>query len=302
MIKNYNEFNKMNEGVIGDFVKKVFKGLISDIKEDFKKPLEEFTKKASKTTDPKRMKQIVIDYLKDNYETLNKTMEEVKTLPDIHKTISDNLKAIYGSITAVNDTIGNFEFEEIFKDVKDKNSIKLFTKGAKYFDKNVKSFTSNLLMKFDSSIDKNKLKEIEKAKTNESLIIEADELSQTEQQDAIDNTDPNKEENKETQNKQEGQEEKTQETDYSNVKKNIMKWFNYTIYEPVKNNLDFEEKEGNSSDDINKNIENNPLDNKDGIKKILNKISEIKDAKQMAAVRDTLIGFGLINKDDIGVF
>lgn len=269
MITKYNEFKKMNEGIIGDALKGLFKGLVNDIKDDFKKPLEEFTKKASNTKDPKEMKKIVQSYLKDNYDTLNKTLEEAKTPLGIYNVVNDNLKAIYATISGIKNTISDFNFEDVFKDVSDSNIKKLFTKGSKYFDKNIDSFTKNILMSWNKDIKEEDLNKEESEK-------------------------------KDIQNTQ--QEENTQENkDYSKLRKDIKNWFDLTIYSNIKKNLDNEINDNSDKSlNIEDNINNNNLKNKEGIKKIINKISEIDNPKEMAKLRDTLIELGY--DGDYGLF
>jgi len=261
MVTDFNDF--INEGIISNFIKKIFNGLIDNIKEDFKKPLEDFTKKVSNTKDAKQMKVIVEDYLKNNYNTLNNTLKTTNTPTGILNTVTDNLKAIYTTILAVNDTIGHFSFDDIFETAP--SSVKkLFNKNVKYFNKNVEQFAINLILKFDKNL------------TKEDLIKSVDETEKGE----IQNPDNTK--------------------DLTKLKDNIIKWFNYTLYENIKNNLDFEKENKEKKSNIIDQINHNSLKNKIGIKKIVDNIVNINDAKQMAQIRDLLIKLGY--NDDYGLF
>lgn len=279
MITRFNDYNKLNEGVVSDLIKKLYKGLVDNIDEEIKTPLEEFTKKTTNVKDPKQMKNIVLDYLKSNYETLNKSLEEDKTTPDILSTINDNLKAIYTAITAVNDTIGSFKFEYIFSD-EQSDTIKLFTRGAKKFKNDVEPFSKNLMLKLDKNLN------------NDELDIPTDEA----QRNQINNTAPQGEEVIQP------QAQPQTESDYTKLKEDIGRWFDSVIYKNIKDNLDFEKTKEDGQDNVSKNIEENKLQNKDGITKILSQISKIDDSAKMAKLRDTLIELGFGNIDEYGKF
>jgi len=292
-MKKYNEFinSKLNEEFIGGVLKKLLGSLVQNIKDELKKPLEDFSNKLSNEKSTEGMIKIVNMYLTQHKEELNKTLEESTTAPAVVKTVEDNLRTAYASIKASVENFGKekYTFEEIFKDVPERTK-KLFDKNEKNFDKNVNNFSKDLILSFGKAYGLNKedLEQTpEEAKTEEE---QGKIQSAAPEGDTPEGTAPTEHLHTDYKDKLF---EAIKEEDLVKLKADIIKWFDNTIYKHTTNSLEEVKKGGTEkpTDDIEAKINaisGEVTNNKDSVRSIMNKITEL-DKQTLMKVRD-LIG------------
>jgi len=291
-MKNYNDFvkNKLNEEAefggnkaskgIGGLFKNLLGGLLNDVKDELKKPIEELNKKLGNQKSIDDMAKTVNKYFYDHREKLVTSLEETKTLPGLVENVDDNIRAAYASLGSTIKNFGTdkFTFEELFKDSPERTK-KLFSKDTKRFDKNVKQFSTDLVLSLGKPYKV----------TKEMLEKPKDVAQGEEQQDQIAQA-----QGKEPQGKTLSPE------DFDKVKEAVRNWFDDTIYKNTKKKVEETAKEGGDKPkeqvDINVAIENIPVNvtkNKDSVKNMVNKLAT-SDKQTMMNVRDAL---GLTIKD-----
>ena len=258
MINNYNDFvyKQLNEEQefgsnkgskkLGGLLKNLLGGLMKDVKDEFKKPLDDFNKKLNNQKDKDSVIKVVNDYLKTHKAALDKSMEESTTPPALVESIEDNLRTAYASIKA---TVGNFgnekyTFEEIFADSPDRTK-KLMDKNEKKFDKNVKGFSTDLVLSFGKPY----------GITKKDLLETPEEAKEQQEQEKIQQAAPEEgaegpaakapakpNEHLHT-NYKDKLFEAISEDDMVKLKEDIVKWFDNTIYRNTKKTLDEIKKE-----------------------------------------------------------
>lgn len=313
MIESYNKFVKLNEEDefggnkaskgIGGFLKKMLGGLVQNVKDEFKKPLDDFNKKLSNQKDIQDMSKTVNDYLIVHQKSLISSLEDAKTLPTIAKTVEDNLRTAYASIKATIQNFGTdtYTFDEIFKSAPERTK-KLFDKNEKNFSKRVPQFSEDLVLSFGKTykFSKDDLK-TEKIDYEFNFIENMEKFKKLYEADDETNQQPNDETNQQPNdetNQQSNEEIKKQEN-LKKLKDDIKLWFDNTIYRNTKKSLEEtkkEDKQPKKEVDITSKIESIPDNitrNKDSVKDIVNKLAD-SDKQTMMNVRDVL---GL-NKDD----
>ena len=312
-MKNYEEFvnSRLNEeqefggnkaaGKLGGMLKKLLGGLVQNVKDEFKKPLDDFNKKLGNTKEQDDMIKVVNDYLKTHKGSLDTSLEETTTPAGLVKTIEDNLRTAYSSIKATVTNFGNdkYTFDELFGDSPDKTK-KLMSKNEKNFDKRVNQFAKEMVLSFGKPYGVTEDMLTVEEKTTEQLhddsndkLFEMEETATEEEakdaaeKEEIENTDPEKE-------GEEG-EEKTKsisEDDMKKLKDDVVKWFDNTIYRNVDKKLDELKKEEPKEEggDLNKVIEDIPNEitqNKDSVKKMVDQLAKT-DKQTLIKVRDML--------------
>jgi len=294
-MKSYNEFvnNRLNEEAefggtkaakgIGGMFKNLLGGLLKDVKDELKKPLEDLNKKLGNEKEIGDMVKTVNKYLYNHRETLVKSLEEAKTVPGILETVEDNIKTAYASIGSSIKNFGKetYTFEELFKDAPERTK-KLFSKDTKKFDKNVEQFSKDLILSIGKPY-----------KITEEDLEKTPEEAKNDQEEG---------EVKKAQGEEETETEEVESPEnLDKLKEAIQNWFDDTIYKKTKKKMEEVEKqkdepEKEETGDLNQAIENIPnevTDNKDSVKSIVNKLTEV-DKNTMIKVRDLL---GLTKED-----
>lgn len=276
VLKEEQEFggNKASKN-IGGLLKKLLGGLVQNVKDELKKPLNDFNNKISKQKNIDDKIKSIVDYLKIHQDTLNSTLNDVNTLPSLKNTFEDNIRTIYTSIKSSIENINNnnFTFIKIFNDVPNMTK-KLFTNGDKQFDKNVDSFTTDLILNFGKQYKFTK-DDLEKTEEDVNSELEQDQINQAEGNETN---------------------MKNYTDNLIKLKEDIKKWFGNIIYKNINNSLNNLKNDDKNTLTIQQEIEKIPNEitqNKDSIKTIINKLIN-SDKETIKQVRDTLG----INKND----
>jgi len=310
MITNYNQFldNKLNEGLWGS-LKNLFGKLLQNVSDELKKPVDELTNKLSKTKDTKQIKNIIYNYLKVHNTTLTNSLKNTKDVATLKRVIIDNLSAMYASITAQVQSLGeeNYSFSEIFAD-SPKEMKELFDKNSKKFNNKIIGYVDRLVQlqgkPFGYTEDELKVPAVEKI--NESINIQiSDRLFEATEvpnvvQGQTDNTQAGqKKKINDTSGVQNSDEEKTPKKDdkLEKLKKAIKTWFDISIYKKMNETLKKETQggaqggaQGGTVEDKIKNMTS--TENKESVNKIVDALTKT-DKEKLKTVRDTV---GL-NKD-----
>lgn len=282
-INEADEFsgNKAAKG-IGNLLKGVFKGFINDIKDEFKAPLEDFTKKIGNVKEKEKVIRITNDYLSVHRKGLEDSINQAQSVKILDEALQGNLVSIYATIEATIESFSdtNYSFEEIFSETNGQTN-KLFNSGAKKFKKNLPKFTKNLILSFGKKyhLELSDFDEVKKEDTN-TENTNTDDVQQNKTQESI--------------NTQESMNmifESISDDDMDKLKTDIIMWFDKTIYKNTKKSLDVvKNNKPTESTDINSKIDNIPNDvttHKDSVKNILNKIID-SDKKTMMNIRDMI--------------
>jgi len=310
MITNYNQFldNKLNEGLWGS-LKNLFGKLLQNVSDELKKPVDELTNKLSKTKDTKQIKNIIYNYLKVHNTTLTNSLKNTKDVATLKRVIIDNLSAMYASITAQVQSLGeeNYSFSEIFAD-SPKEMKELFDKNSKKFNNKIIGYVDRLVQlqgkPFGYTEDELKVPAVENI--NESINIQiSDRLFEATEvpnvvQGQTDNTQAGqKKKINDTTGVQNSDEEKTPKKDdkLEKLKKAIKTWFDISIYKKMNETLKKETQggaqggaQGGTVEDKIKNMTS--TENKESVNKIVDALTKT-DKEKLKTVRDTV---GL-NKD-----
>jgi hypothetical protein len=303
-MKSYNEFvnSRLNEESefggtkaakgIGGLFKNLLGGLLQDVKDEFKKPLEDFNKKLGNQKDKNSIIKVVNDYLKTHKSTLDSSIEEVKTPSELVQIIEDNLTTAYSSIKATVENFGNdkYTFDEIFSDSPERTK-KLMDSNAKKFPEKVKQFAKDLVLSFGKPYG---IKKEDLEKTPEDAKSQ-EEKEQIQQAVPEEGTTENQHLHSDYKDKLF---EDVSEDDMVKLKSDIIKWFDNTIYRNVNKTLEEIKKEEPKKEptDIDASIENIPEDvtkNKDSVRTIVNSLTN-SNKETLIKVRDLL---GLDVKD-----
>jgi len=327
-MKKYNEFiqSRLNEEQddgfggtsaakgIGGLFKNLLGGLLKDVKDELKKPVEELNKKLGNQKDIKDMAATINKYLLQHRETLVNSLEQATTIPAIVEVIGDNIRVAYASIesSVKNLSSDTYTFEEIFKNAPERTK-KLFINPRK-FDNRIEQFTKDLVLSLGKPFgvtedDVNKTVENAQGDKNSKKIdkvANGENVQGTEKTtgENVQGTEKAAGETSENQHLHQDYKDKLYEAkgdpitedDIKKLKEVIINWFDDAIYKTNKNMLDETAKQGNNpkQEDINAKIDAITVtDKKDSVKAIMNKITEV-DKNTMIQVRDLL---GLTKKD-----
>jgi len=333
MITNYNKFldDKLNEG-IWNSLKNMFGKLLSGISDELKKPIDELTNKLSKTKDTKQIKSIIYNYLKVHKQTLDTKLKNVNDIYELKTLIKENLQAMYASIKAQVQSLGeeNYSFSEIFEKSPE-GMRKLFDKNEKQFTNNLNRFVNDLIIAqakpfnlvkdekktrrlLDLSEDKRKEEEAKKIENvSSSLNIEQSEKlfeddakggtaqggtaqGGTAQAQNKDVQKPAQEPAAQAQNKdvQKPAQEPVKDENFEKLKTAIGNWFDLSIYKKMNETL---KKEAQGTKTLEDRIKDMTItNNKDSVNKIVDAITKT-DKETLKKVRD-LLG---LDKDSAGL-
>ena len=158
MIIKYYSFinNRINEQSDWGKVKNLLGKLLSDINDDLKSNVSNLTNSLSLSDKPNRIKNIIINFFRQHEQNFINMINDVEKVEELNTLTTDNIKSIYGALISIFNSIGKISFEEIFKS--SPLSIKrLFNEDSKNFDKNVKTFSINLIseLSIKHGFDKN---------------------------------------------------------------------------------------------------------------------------------------------------
>jgi len=287
MVKNYTDFIKMNEAQdefggtkaakgIGGLFKNLLGGLLKDVKDELKKPLEEFNKKLGNQKGFDDKIDVANKYFLQHRDILVNSFTEATTLPTILTTVEDNIRTAYASIgsTIKNLNTDNYTLEKLYGDSPERTK-KLFSNDAKLFDKNVEQFSRDLILNLGKPYDI----------TEEDLDGTPEEAQDQQQKGEI----------AQAQGETETpQEEAENPKDLTKLKEAITNWFDATIYKINKKKLEEVKKEGakkpKEGGNIDAKLEAIPDDvtrNKDSVKNMANKLADL-DKQTLMKVRDLM--------------
>lgn len=304
MITSYDKFrdDRLNEG-LWDSLKNLFGKLLQGVSDEIRKPVDELNNKLSKTKDPKQMELIMANYLKVHNTTLTNQLKNATNLPRLRTVVKDNLTGIYAAITASSKTLGKdtFTFSEIFAD-SPSGMKKLFDANEKTFNKNIDSFTDDLIVTQAAQFPSYKDKQATKTKLTESPEQAAENKDAAEKEAAEGNTPttetPAKEEvkqesiniektNRLNEEAEPAVDPKVEAADFKKLKDSMKKWFDFSIYKKVNDTLK-EEKTAKPAGSLEDKIKNmTTTKNVDSINKMVDAITKL-DMDKLKQVRDIL--------------
>jgi len=303
MITKYKQFceQKINEG-LWDSMKGLFNSLMSNLSDEFKKPIDELTNKLNSTKgDNQKIKNIYKEYVNESKKTFIEDVNKTE-ISGMKNLIKSNITAIYTTVNQVikfsNDP--NITLQTVFGKLPTQ-SAKQLTLDSKKFEKTIDEYTKGLV-KFLNN--KAKFDE-EELKLNENFIFEAGETETSnpaDEKSKIENAVEG--DNKATDNKEgEAKPDNKPDPKLIQFRKDVINWFNTNIYTPVYNNT-INVKKGNSVVIPDTSITSTT--NKTGVKNLVNKVLAVqpdgKTNKKLGIVRDALIKNGFGKKDDFGTF
>jgi len=216
MIKKYKDFINEKLSVFGD-MKNLAGKFLHSTSDDAKKPVELFLNQLNNSKDIDLMKKQFLNYLKSHNESLKTSLKDTDDIENIKNITKDNLSTIYISLKSIITFINDKEqtISNIFKE-SNENIKKLFTDDEKVFDKNINSFNELLISDLAKPLNINTDKGEKDDELNDILIDVDKDL----------NNDKNDVKSKEIDEK------------IIKLKDNILKWFQYNIYQTIKNKMD----------------------------------------------------------------
>ena len=312
MITNYNKFldDKLNEG-IWNSLKNMFGKLLSGISDELKKPIDELTNKLSKTKDTKQIKSIIYNYLKVHKQTLDTKLKNVNDIYELKTLIKENLQAMYASIKAQVQSLGeeNYSFSEIFEKSPE-GMRKLFDKNEKQFTNNLNRFVNDLIIAqakpfnlvkdekktrrlLDLSEDKRKEEEAKKIE-NVSSSLNIEQSEKLFEDDAKGGTAQGGTAQAQNKDVQKPAQEPVKDENFEKLKTAIGNWFDLSIYKKMNETL---KKEAQGTKTLEDRIKDMTItNNKDSVNKIVDAITKT-DKETLKKVRD-LLG---LDKDSAGL-
>jgi len=252
------------------------------------------------------MRTIVYNYLKVHKTTLDTTMKATTDIPQLKKTMTDNITSIYASILASSKTLGEniYSFSEIFAD-SPAGMKKLFDRNEKNFKKYVGPFVDDLIITQSKQFGYNP-EDVKKQLTNstEQTTTKTETNPATTETTTKPTTTPTTTETPATQqnagylanpndNKifEEAEPDpaaaKKQADQFQKLKDSMIKWFDFAIYkkmnETLKQNAKTNKTEGGALEDKIKNMKSTK--NTDSVNKMMNAITEL-DMGKLKQIRD----------------
>jgi sugar-specific transcriptional regulator TrmB len=303
MITKYKQFceQKINEG-LWDSMKGLFNSLMSNLSDEFKKPIDELTNKLNSTKgDNQKIKNIYKEYVNESKKTFIEDVNKTE-ISGMKNLIKSNITAIYTTVNQVikfsNDP--NITLQTVFGKLPTQ-SAKQLTLDSKKFEKTIDEYTKGLVKFLNIKAKFNE----EELKLNENFIFEAGETETSnpaDEKSKIENAVEG--DNKATDNKEgEAKPDNKPDPKLIQFRKDVINWFNTNIYTPVYNNT-INVKKGNSVVIPDTSITSTT--NKTGVKNLVNKVLAVqpdgKTNKKLGIVRDALIKNGFGKKDDFGTF
>lgn len=215
MIIQYKKFiNILNEKQDWINIKNSLNKLLYDVDDNIKNNVNIFIDKLIKDNG-KNTKKISIEYFKSQEQDIKKILEETNNLEELKTQIINILKMVYSSLISILNMIDNdLNIEDIFTN-SDNNIKKLFVINEKIFDKNIQSFSINLISEFSDRYNFKK-EDVYKQLSDEKIL-------------------PNDEQKKEISDAIGEEIDDKNDTNLEGLKTEIINWFLQVIYKNIYN-------------------------------------------------------------------
>ena len=283
MLYKYSEFI-LNENFYDDFKSKYFK-LFNESDEDIKNQMGTLFKKIDDETDFSKIVKIFDDYLSSNQKTLNNKIDESQGQEAINKLLSDNLKAIYFTLKAVQIKLDDKDFTDIFEKAKDKNFQNLMKMKRDKFSDAVPTYVNDYMIpQIKEMAGVEETEQVQESKLYEEETVQVQGTQNVQVQDT-------EQENTEQEN----------DKQLTNYKEKSKEWF-YYVYGMIWDKLKTINNKLNTNRQISSNIDQlsnlmKNSDNEEAKKHLLKKIVSL--SKEDLNKVGELLG---INKEELGDF
>lgn len=320
-IKTYSTFNddRLNEGLF-DFLKKAFNQMFTGLSEIYTQQTQQVFKDIENQKNLKDVYTILGKFLVISKNNFDKDMTSAANLNKIRDAVYSNMVSLYAAFETGSKKLSNnrVSFDNAFGETPPKELKKIFNqKDVKKRESMMLEFSNSLIENLGVGIklDPNDVdimkKTIVGAKpekdTTKIDTTKAAENEPTAANEPANDANANQEQEIKTGEKVADNyhyiAEKVSAEQKTNLKDLVVSWFDVNIYKKLDNTIKSVSKEPQQSTDID-NIVNSikATNNKEGVKKMLQKIANLEDSRKYADVRDALVKLGIIGQDEIGKF